>query len=76
MPVVFDISAFFDYFLLCKKEGTAKLDFNRAMSGFPVQKAVDKVGEVHKTVETIYVVPSVTGRKGLIKLGGKTFYEF
>jgi hypothetical protein len=76
MPVVFDISAFFDYFLHCKKEGTAKVDFNRAMSGFQVQKAVDKVGEAHKTQSLIYVVPSVTGNRGIVKKGEKTFYEF
>ena len=69
------MGAFFEYYSYCKSEDLVKIDFNKAMKGFNVQKAVDKIGEEHKTDEILYVVPSVTGNKGLLEIKGKKFWQ-
>ena len=76
MPVLFDMGAFFEYYTYCKTEKMVKIDFNKVMENFNVQNAVEQVGEANKTVNTIYVVPSVTGKKGKLKIGNKEFYEY
>ena len=76
MPVLFDMGAFFEYYSYCKAENSVKFDFNKVMKAFSVQKAVDKIGETNKKTENIiYVVPSITGRKGKLKINDKEFYE-
>ncbi len=75
MSVLFDMGAFFEYYSYCKAENSVKIDFNKAMKGFNVQKEVDKIGEENKTDEIIYVVPSITGNKGILEIKGKKFWQ-
>ena len=75
MPIVFDISAFFEYYSYCKAKGLVKINFNKAINDFKAQKIAEKVGAKYKTEEEIYLVPTVTGEKGTIKIGSKKFYQ-
>lgn len=75
MPVFFDLGAVFEYHKHVQSRGQAKKPLKDAIKGLNVQRAVEavskKVGD-----ETVYLVPSITGRRGFLETGGKTFYEY
>jgi hypothetical protein len=76
VTILFDVSAFFEYYQHMKLRHEVKMSFKEAMDGFHVKDAVEKVSQELKSPETVYVVPSVTGKSGLVDIGKKTFYEF
>lgn len=74
--MLFDVSAFFKYYQYMKMKKEAKLSFKEAIDNLRVKDAVEEVSQKLKTPETVYVVPSVTGKKGIVEIEGKKFYEY
>ena len=75
MPVIYDSSAVFEYYQHLKCKGELKLQFKQAIEKFGVKKAVEALDAKFKT-EVIYVVPSLSGNKGPLRIGDKKFYEY
>ena len=76
MTVVFDLGACFENYIHFKSLGEVKTPLKEALAKLSVQKAAEKVGAKLKDEETVYLVPSVTGRSGLVEIKGKKFYEY
>ncbi|GEM_PF-6499890 len=75
MAIIFDVSEFFEYYRHMKARGRAVVSFKKALKNFRVKEAMEDVGR-RGTSGTVYLVPSVTGNRGLISLGGKLYYEY
>ena len=76
MTVLFDVSAFFEYYQHMKLKHEVKISFKEAIDNFHVKDAVEKVSQKLKSPELVYVVPSVTGKSGPVEIGDKKFYEY
>jgi len=76
MPVIFDLGVCFEYYTHVKALGEVKIPLKEAIEKLSVQKAAEKIGTNLKGDETVYLVPSVTGRTGFLEIKGKKFYEY
>lgn len=76
MPVVFDFGTCLEYYTHVKSLDEVKIPLKDALEKLSVQKAAEKIGAKLEGDETVYLVPSVTGRTGPLEIGEKKFYEY
>jgi hypothetical protein len=76
VAILFDVTSFFEYYTHMRAGGRAKVPFRKALESINIKGALEKVGKVLKAGDTIYLVPSVTGHKGVVEIDGKKFYEY